>query len=113
FPSLGGGQGVGIIPYRSHLKELARKNRNNPTASEKLLWQQLKGKKMLGYDFDRQRPIDTFIVDFYCKSLRLAIEIDGESHIGKEEIDLERQRIIESFEFSFLRFSDIDVKKNM
>ena len=48
--------------------------------SEVLLWNELKQKKMLGYDFDRQRPIDDYIVDFYCKALMLAIEIHGESH---------------------------------
>ena len=47
------------------------------TLSEVLLWKSIKGKQMLGYDFDRQRPIDNYIVDFYCKDLKLAIEIDG------------------------------------
>ena len=50
------------------------------TLSEVLLWNELKQKKILGFDFDRQRPIDECIVDFYCKELMLAIEIDGASH---------------------------------
>jgi len=50
------------------------------TMSEILLWQELKGKQLLGYDFDRQIPIDNYIVDFYCKKLNLVIEIDGSSH---------------------------------
>ena len=41
---------------------------------------------MLYHDFDRQRPIDAYIVDFYCKDLMLAIEIDGESHNAKEQM---------------------------
>jgi len=102
-----------IIRYNPNLKELAKKLRKKSTLSEILLWNELKGKKILGFDFDRQRPIDNFIVDFYCKDLKLAIEIDGSSHIGKEKYDFERQKIIESFGVTFLRFSDIDVKMNM
>lgn len=61
----------------------------------------------------RQKPIGNYIVDFYCSKLKLVIEIDGESHIGKEEKDEYRQKKIESIGISFLRFSDLDVKKNM
>lgn len=56
-----------IIPYLPHLKELAAKLRKNMTLPEVLLWHQLKQKQMEGQDFDRQRPIDQYIVDFYCK----------------------------------------------
>ena len=62
-----------IIPYNPKLKPLARALRKNMTLSEVLLWQELKGKNVMGYDFDRQRPIDNFIVDFYCKELQLAM----------------------------------------
>ena len=79
-----------IIPYKPHLKELARKLRKESTLTEIMLWQQFKGKKLRGFDFDRQKPIDNFIVDYYCKDLRLAIEIDGESHYGNEEADAKR-----------------------
>jgi Protein of unknown function (DUF559) len=68
-----------IIGYERYLKELARKLRQNMTLGEVLLWQRLKRKQMRGYDFDRQRPIDRYIVDFYCKDLKLAIEINGSS----------------------------------
>jgi very-short-patch-repair endonuclease len=70
-----------IIPYNSNLKELASELRKKMTLSEVLLWNELKQKKILGYDFDRQRPIKDYIVDFYCKELQLAIEIDGDTHI--------------------------------
>jgi len=67
------------------------------TLSEVLFWQELKGKQMLGYDFDRQRPIDDYIVDFYCKDLKLVIEIDGESHTYEKvaENDIIRQKRLE------------------
>ncbi len=102
-----------IISYNPNLKNRARQLRNSGTLSEVLLWQHLKGKKMLGYDFDRQKPIDNFIVDFFCNELMLAIEIDGESHNDKYEHDVERQGVLESLGIRFLRFDDKDVKKNI
>ncbi len=57
-----------IIPYNPELKDLARELRKNMTLSEVLLWNELKNKNILGYDFDRQRPIGNFIVDFFVKS---------------------------------------------
>jgi very-short-patch-repair endonuclease len=68
---------------------------------------------MKGYQFLRQKPIKNYIVDFYCSKLKLIIEIDGDSHIGKEEADLFRQKEIESQGVMFLRFNDLDVKKNI
>jgi len=104
-----------IIPYNPKLKPLARALWKNMTLSEVLLWQELKSKNVMGYDFDRQRPIDNFIVDFYCKELQLAIEIDGDSH-GYYDIrinDERRQRRLESLGVNFLRFDDIDVKTDI
>jgi len=85
------------------------------TFSEVLLWNELKQKKMLEYDFDRQRPIDNYIVDFYCKDLMLAIEIDGISHDFEEVIvnDEIRQKRLEEMGVRFLRFDDREVKKDM
>ena len=53
------------------------------TLSEVSLWNEIKNGRMLGYDFDRQRPIGNYIVDFYCKDLQLAIEVDGITHEEK------------------------------
>lgn len=102
-----------IIPYNPELKELAKELRRNMTMSEVLLWNELKQKRMLGFDFDRQRPIGNFIVDFYCKDLSLAIEIDGDTHIYRYDYDEERQKNLEKLGVCFLRFNDIEVKKNM
>ena len=102
-----------IIPYNPELKELAKELRRNMILSEVLLWNELKQKKVLGYDFDRQRPIGNFIVDFYCKELSLAIEIDGKSHTFRYEYDDERQSILEKAGVRFLRFDDIQVKRDM
>ncbi len=102
-----------IIPYKPHLKELARKLRKESTLTEVMLWYELKGRKLRGYDFDRQKPIDDYIVDFYCKDLQLAIEIDGESHISKEEYDKARQLRLESLGVRFLRFDSMAVRYNL
>ncbi|KPK77475.1 MAG: DNA methylase [Phycisphaerae bacterium SM23_30] len=104
-----------IIPYKPRLKELARQLRNNSTLAEVLMWQELKGKKMRGYDFHRQKPIDEYIVDFFCAKLMLAIEIDGLSHEIPEKFskDARRQKRLESLGIRFLRFHDLEVKKDM
>ena len=68
---------------------------------------------MLGYDFDRQKPIDDYIVDFFCKDLSLAIEIDGESHCDKYHQDSQRQDRLEELGVFFLRFPDRMVKQDM
>jgi very-short-patch-repair endonuclease len=101
------------IPYKPYLKELARQLRNNSILSEVLLWQELKGRKMLGFDFHRQKPLDSFIVDFYCSALKLAIEIDGDTHNYKFEEDVARQWQLENFGIRFLRFTDLEIKQDM
>ena len=101
------------IQYNSRLKSIARTLRNNMTLAEILLWQQLKKKQLLGYDFHRQKPIDEFVVDFYCPRLKLVLEIDGDSHEGKEEADRIRQERLESLGLIVLRFWDSDVKSNV
>ncbi len=101
-----------IIPYNPKLKEYARLLRKNSTLSEVLLWQQIKN-KALGVQFHRQVPMLDYIVDFYCHELMLAIEIDGDSHLYKYEYDNKRQGELEKEGVIFLRFSDIDIKRNM
>ena len=103
-----------IIPYHPYLVELAKKLRNNMTLGEIALWREIKGKK-LGYKFSRQIPIDQYIVDFYCKDLQLAIEVDGSIHFkeGHEEKDRKRQARLASLGVNMIRFSDSDVKNNL
>lgn len=101
------------IYYNEKLKNKARDLRKNSTFSEVLLWNEIKAKRMMGCQFMRQKPIGNYIVDFYCSKLQLVIEIDGESHVDKEEKDKKRQSWLESIGLSFLRFSDHDVKTNL
>jgi very-short-patch-repair endonuclease len=66
---------------------------------------------MNGFKFRRQYSIDQYIIDFYCPRLKLAIEVDGDSHFepGAEEYDKIRQAHIETFGIRFLRFTNADV----
>ena len=101
------------ITYDPKLKQRAKELRNNSTLAEVLLWQQLKAKKLRGLDFHRQKPIDSYIVDFFCAELMLAIEIDGITHDNKIDYDKLRDQRLETLGISVLRFLDTDVKKNL
>jgi very-short-patch-repair endonuclease len=95
-----------ILPYNPKLKELAKKLRSNMTYSEVKLWNELKKGKLNGYDFDRQRAIGNYVVDFYCKDAQLAIEIDGITHEEEKAKwkDERRQKELEEAGVHFLRF---------
>ena len=101
-----------ILPYNQKLVARARKLRNNPTFSERVLWKHLKRKQIKEYDFDRQKPINNYIVDFFCNELMLAIEIDGDSHSERKSYDQHRQNRLESIGISFLRFDGFQVINN-
>jgi very-short-patch-repair endonuclease len=101
-----------IIPYKHNLVEKAQQLRNNATFSERLLWKHLKRKQIAGYDFDRQKPIDKYIVDFFCNELMLVIEVDGITHNDKMNYDLKRQNDLERFGLTILRFNALDLVQN-
>lgn len=101
------------LPYNPRLKEFAKNLRKSRNLAEVLFWNEVKSKKFHFLDFDRQRVIDNYIVDFYVKSLGLVIEIDGWYHEFKKEKDSDRQKYLESLGIKFFRVSDFDVKKNI
>ncbi len=103
-----------IIPYNPKLKELARKLRNNSTKAENVLWLCLKGREMYGHDFHRQKPINNFILDFFCHELMLGIEVDGYTHQFEETFvkDELKMKKMKTLGITILRFSDNDVLKN-
>src|SRR5438132_13241525 len=85
----------------------ARELRRQMTRSERLAWEELRGRRLNGLKFHRQRPWGVFVLDFYCPALRLAIEIDGPVHADPERRrhDAERQRVLEDAGIRFARVS--------
>lgn len=93
-------------------KEKRRRLRKKTSSSEKIVWTYLRRKQILGERFLRQFSVDYYVLDFYCPRLRLAIEIDGDSHfINQDAIDYdkERQDYIEKLGIEFLRFKNEEV----
>ena len=85
------------------------------TEAEKLLWSKLKYRQLKGYQFNRQKPIGNYIVDFYAIKANLVIEVDGGQHYTDEgrQKDKIRDEYMNSVGLKVLRFSDIDVLKNI
>ncbi len=103
-----------ILLYNPKLKELARQLRNSATKAEIILWQKLKRNQMYGYDFHRQKPIDNYILDFFCHELMLGLEVDGYSHEFLEvyEKDQLKEKRMNELGIIVLRFSDYQVLKD-
>ncbi len=101
------------LPYNPELKNKARELRKAGNLSEVLLWQQLKKKQLLGLDFDRQKIIGNYIVDFYNANCHVVIEIDGESHLNKYEYDKKRENYLTALDLKVIHFDDLDVKQNL
>ena len=80
------------LPYNSKLVDRAKQMRRNPTPAEKKLWEEYL--KTFSHRVLRQRPIEHFIVDFYCAALRLVIEIDGEVHLCESAQTYDAERTI-------------------
>lgn len=92
-------------------KALAAELRKNMTYAEKVLWQQLRNRKLGDLKFRRQHPVDIFILDFYCHEKKLAIEVDGGIHNQaiQKEWDESRTYELNEFGITVLRFSNEDV----
>jgi len=81
------------------------------TEAEQVLWKKLRRKQIKACKFRRQYSIMGFVVDFYCSEIKLAIEVDGGYHQGKDQgiYDKARQKLLESLEINFLRFTNDDI----
>ncbi len=100
------------LPYNPQLVERAKELRKNMTPAEKKLWNDYL--KTFKFRVLRQRPVDNFIVDFYCANLKLVIEVDGDSHFTNEakDYDAERTQILEGYGLKVIRFTNEDVLNN-
>jgi very-short-patch-repair endonuclease len=97
------------LPYNPKLVSRAKYMRQHPTPAENKLWQEYL--RTFKFRVLRQRPIDHFIVDFYCAALKLAIEIDGESHFTEsgKSYDYERTMTLEGYGLRVIRFTNEEV----
>ncbi len=89
--------------------------RRNMTKAEKLLWRELRSKKIMGLTFRRQHPVNMFIADFYCHKARLVIEIDGSIHEvdGNKEKDQGREDEFEKFGITTIRFTNYEIYQEL
>ena len=93
--------------------ENAREFRKEPTEGEKILWGELRGKKLDGIKFRRQQPIGYFVVDFYSSMYRLVVEVDGPIHDSQKEADKARQDILEELGLIVFRLKTETPEKNL
>lgn len=101
------------LPYNPKLKPLLHGKRKAGILSEVIFWKQVRARIFHNIDFDRQRIIGNYIVNFYVKTLGLVIEIDGWSHETKEIYDEVRQKYLESLGLKIFRITDFDVRHNL
>jgi very-short-patch-repair endonuclease len=96
-------------------REKRRLLRNNMPPAEQIVWERLRNRQVEGCKFRRQYSIDVFVVDFYATELKLAIEIDGDSHFQDrvQVYDYERQSFLESKGTHFLRFTNLQVYQEL
>ncbi len=97
------------LPYNPKLKARAKALRKARNLPEVLFWNQVKNKKFKGFDFDRQKIIGNYIVDFYCTNCKVVIEIDGSSHDDRAEYDARRDEYLESLGLTVIRIPVGDV----
>src|SRR5690606_18910966 len=117
----GEGRGEGVQVKRTAMRRRptsrnlanARDLRARMTAPEQKLWRVLRGRRLAGLKFVRQAPLERSIVDFACRSERLIVEVDGDSHADRAAADRERQHTLESAGWTVLRVTNDDVLTNL
>jgi very-short-patch-repair endonuclease len=97
-----------VQPYNKTLKQFSRTLRSSMTDAEQHLWWRLRNKQLGGVQFYRQKPLLSFIVDFYCPKAKLAIELDGAQHLEVEHQikDAARDEELNKLGIKVLRFDD-------
>ena len=98
------------ILFKNYRREL----RNNSTSAEATLWKLLKNKQLDGRKFRRQHGLGNYIVDFYCSSERLIVELDGDSHgeYFKIEKDIIREKFLTNRGYKIIRFENKEIFQN-
>jgi very-short-patch-repair endonuclease len=103
-----------MLRYRNGLKSNARDLRSKLTEAEQVLWGRLRMKQLLGVQFNLQRPIGNYIVDFYAAKAKLVVEVDGSGHLSSSGIkrDKKRDDYLGSLGLLVLRFDDAEVLRD-
>ena len=91
----------------------AKQLRLKMTKPELILWERLKGKQLMGLRFRRQHPVNIYIADFYCHTLKLVIEIDGNIHDSQKQYDLGRTKDMEMYGLKIIRFKNSEIENNV
>jgi very-short-patch-repair endonuclease len=98
---------------KQKMHKLASELRKEHTASEDILWEALRNRKLEGRKFRRQNPTGAFVVDFLCAEAMLVVEVDGKIHESQREADILRQEITESLGLRFVRVTAEKVEDNL
>ena len=101
------------LPFNPKLRDRAKQLRKAGILHEALLWLELKEGRINGLDFDRQKIIGNYIVDFYCAEKNVVIEVDGSSHDDKEEYDARRDAYLQSLGLTVIHLTDKEVLQNL
>jgi very-short-patch-repair endonuclease len=91
----------------------ARRLRRNQTDAKRILWFRLRDRRLDGWKFRRQFPIDRFVVDFFCADAHLIVELDGGQHAVQAAADAQRTKILEAMGYLVLRYWNNDVMQNI
>ena len=100
-----------MLPHNTELKQVSQKLRREMTDAERRLWSRLRGKQLLGVQFYRQKPIGNYIVDFYCPTAGVVVEVDGGQHFEPDNIrkDAKRTADLHALKLTVLRFDNRQV----
>jgi very-short-patch-repair endonuclease len=93
----------------SHSRQLRR----DQTPAENILWKYLRNRQLGGHKFRRQMVLGKFIVDFFCSESQLVIEVDGDTHSGREGYDTQREAWLKAQGLTVIRFTNKDVAENL
>jgi very-short-patch-repair endonuclease len=97
------------VPLDPVVLERARAMRHDLVPAEQRLWRSLRDRQLGGYKFRRQVPLGAFVADFYCHATKLVVELDGDTHTGREASDEVRTMLLERSGYHVVRFYNTDV----
>ena len=96
-----------------HMIARARELRRESTFPERLLWSRLRNGRCAELKFRRQQPLGPYVVDYFCASARMVVELDGHSHEERDAQDEKRQEYLEQQGLRVIRFSNDEVLANL